>query len=175
MSYEPEPTMVEFFQYNHWANQQLMAICLGLRDELVTTPIPGSYGSIRDTFAHILKAQVSFLKRIHGTYPEPGFGWEDPPGLSQMAAYETALTQALLETLQKVPPGLNVHEEGSGWTFDYQARLVFMSVVYHGIAHRTDITTELNHQGISLPELDVWGYCSAYPERFQSRIFKSGQ
>jgi hypothetical protein len=68
-----------------------------------------------------------------------------------------------------------VHEEGNGWTFDYQARLIFMSVVYHGIAHRTDITTVLNNKGISLPELDVWGYQSAYPERFQSRVVKTGQ
>jgi len=50
-----------------------------------------------------------------------------------------------------------------------------MSVVYHGIAHRTDITTALNNKGINLPELDVWGYESAYPERFQARVVKIGQ
>ena len=33
MSDQPEPTMVELFQYNHWANQELMAICMGLSDE----------------------------------------------------------------------------------------------------------------------------------------------
>ena len=57
---------------------------------------PGSYGSIRETFAHILKAEISFLKRIHGIYPEPDFRWEDNPGLSQMAAYEATLNNALL-------------------------------------------------------------------------------
>jgi uncharacterized damage-inducible protein DinB len=175
MSAEPEPTMVELFQYNHWANQELMAICTGLSDEMITTSIPGSYGSIRETFAHILKAENRFLKRIHGIYPEPDFRWEDNPSLSQMAAYEAALNNALIDTLQNIPATQNVHEEGDGWTFDYQARLIFMSVVYHGIAHRTDITTVLNDKGISLPELDVWGYCSAYPERFQSRLSKVGR
>jgi hypothetical protein len=91
-----------------------------------------------------------------------------------MLAYETILSDALLETLQRVPPTQNVHEEGGGWTFDYQARLIFMSVVYHGIAHRTDITTILNNQGVSLPELDVWGYQAAYPERFEARVVKTG-
>ena len=172
---QPEPTMVELFQYNHWATQELIAICLGLSDEMITASIPGSYGSIRETFAHILKAESSFLKRIHGIYPEPDFRWEDNPSLSQMAAYEATLNNVLLDTLQNVPTTQNVHEKGDGWTFDYQARLIFMSVVYHGIAHRTDITTVLNDKGISLPELDVWGYCSAYPERFQSRISKVGQ
>jgi uncharacterized damage-inducible protein DinB len=48
-----------------------------------------------------------------------------------------------------------------------------MSVVYHGIAHRTDITTALNKAGVALPELDVWGYESAYPERFQAKVTKT--
>ena len=173
MSHQLEPTLIEFFHYNHWANQQLLGICLNLSDELLSAGIPGAYGSIRDTFAHILKAQISFLKRIHGVYPEPVFKWEENPGLSQMMAYETVLHEALVDTLQRVPATRNVHEEGDGWTFDYPARLIFMSVVYHGIAHRTDITTALNHQGIDLPELDVWGYQAAFPQRFQSRLFKS--
>ncbi len=175
MPYQPEPTVIEFFQYNHWANKELMRICIKLSDEIITANLPGSYGSIRDTFAHILKAETSFLKRIHGAYPQSGFKWEENPSLSQMMAYETELNEALLDTLQRVPVTQNVHEEGDGWTFDYQAGLIFMSVVYHGISHRTDITTALNQKGIGLPELDVWGYQSAYPERFQSRVVKTGQ
>ena len=175
MAHQLEPTMIEFFHYNHWANQELMRICINLSNEIITASIPGSYGSIRDTFTHILKAEISFLKRIHGTYPEPDFKWEENPSLSQMMVYETTLHETLLDTLQRVPATQNVHEEGDGWTFDYQARLIFMSVVYHGIAHRTDITTALNNKGINLPELDVWGYESAYPERFQARVVKTGQ
>jgi uncharacterized damage-inducible protein DinB len=175
VSNQIDPTLIELFLYNHWANQELMAICMGLDDEIIAASIPGTYGSIRDTFAHLLKAEISFLRRIHGTYPEPGFKWENNPGLAQMAAYETTLHKALLDTLQDVPPTQNVHEEGDGWTFDYQARLIFMSVVYHGISHRTDITTLLNSKGVRLPELDVWGYRAAYPERFQSRFHKSQQ
>jgi hypothetical protein len=50
-----------------------------------------------------------------------------------------------------------------------------MSVAYHGIAHRTDLTTFLNRAGVALPELDVWAYQAAYPERFQARVIKMGQ
>ena len=174
MTQQLEPSLIEFFQYNHWVNQELMAICGNVSDEIITANIPGSYGSIRDTFAHILKAEISFLQRIHGVYPEPDFKWEDNPSLAQMMIYEAALHEALLDTLKHVSATQNVHEEGAGWTFDYQARLIFMSVVYHGIAHRTDITTALNRQGVSLPELDIWGYQFAHPERFQSRMFKAG-
>jgi uncharacterized damage-inducible protein DinB len=175
MSHQLEPTMIEFFHYNHWANQELMGICISLSAEIITASLPGSYGSIHDTFAHLLKAEISFLQRIDWVYPEPDFKWEDNPSLSQMMAYEASLNEVLLDTLQRVPATQNVHEEGDGWTFDYQARLIFMSVVYHGIAHRTDITTVLNNKDVSLPELDVWGYCSAYPERFQARVVRTGQ
>lgn len=175
MSHSLEPTLIEFFHYNHWANQELMALCTNLSNDLITVTIPGSYGSIRTTFTHILKAEISFLKRMHGSYPKPTFLWEDDPSLPQMMAYETILHDALLEMLQRVPATHQVHEAGDGWTFDYHARLIFMSVVYHGIAHRTDITTALNHQGISVPELDVWGYQAAYPERFQASVVKTGQ
>jgi len=170
-----EPTMIEFFHYNHWANQELMAVCKGLSRETVTAGIRGSYGSIRETFAHILKAEISFLKRINGFLPQPDFKWEENPGLSQMADYEDSLHKALLDAIQQVPSTQNVHEESEGWVFDYQARLIFMSVVFHGIAHRTDITTALNNMGVDLPELDIWGYRSAYPERFQSRLFKTSE
>jgi len=175
MSQQLEPTMIEFFEYNHWANKELMGICINISDEIITADIPGAYGSIIDTFTHILKAEISFLKRIHGAYPEPDFMWEEKPSLSQMMAYETVLNDALVDTLQRVPANQNIREVGKGWIFDYQARLIFMSVVYHGIAHRTDITTVLNKKGVILPELDVWGYASAYPERFQARMVKTGQ
>jgi len=148
---------------------------MGLDNEIITASIPGAYGSIRDTFTHILKAEINFLKRIHGTYPEPDFKWEENPSFSQLMEYETKLHENLLDTLQHISATQNVHEESDDWTFDYQARLIFMSVVYHGIAHRTDITTTLNNKGINLTELDVWGYEAKYPERFQAKIAKIGQ
>ncbi len=175
MAHLAETTLIELFYYNQWANQALMAICMTLDDAVIDAKIPGAYGSIRETFAHVLKAQASFLRRIHGSSPEPAFGWEQQPGLAEMAGHELTLSAALLETLQRVPATQLVHESSEGWTFDYHARLIFMSVVYHGIAHRVDITTALNGRGIALPELDVWGYQSAHPERFDARMARIGK
>jgi uncharacterized damage-inducible protein DinB len=174
MSHQLEPTMLEFFHYNHWANQELMMLCTTLHDDLITSTIPGSYGSIHMTFVHILKAEISFLKRTLGTYPEPPFTWDAPPSFTHLMAYETTLHEALLDMLQRVSATHHVHEAGDGWTFDYHSRLIFMSVVYHGIAHRTDITTALTHHGIRAPELDVWGYQAAYPDRFQASVVRTG-
>lgn len=172
METQPEPTLVEFVRYNQWANQQLLTICMNLDEDLLTASIPGAYGSIRETFSHLLRAEAGFLKRIHGTDPQIAFDWEEESGLAQMALFAAQVAEAFMDTIQCVPPTQNVHEEGNGWTFDYQARLIFMSLFYHGVAHRTDITTFLSSRGVVLPELDVWGYQSAYPARFQAKVTK---
>lgn len=169
MDTQPEPTLVEFILYGQWANQKLLAICMKLDAGLLAAGMPGAYGSIPDTFGHLLRAEAGFLKRMLGSSPLPALRWEENPSLAQMADYAAQLGEAFLEAAQRVPPTQNVHEEEHGWTFDYQARQIFMSLVYHGIAHRTDITTFLNANGVELPELDVWGYLAEHPERFEAR------
>jgi uncharacterized damage-inducible protein DinB len=137
METQPEPTLVEFVRYNQWANQQLLTICMNLDKELLTASMPGAYGSILETFAHLLRAEAGFLKRIHGTGPQPTFKWEESPSLAQMATFAAQVAESFMDTIRRVPPTQNVHEEGNGWIFDYQARLIFMSLFYHGVAHRT--------------------------------------
>jgi uncharacterized damage-inducible protein DinB len=172
MELQPEPTMVEFVAFNRWANQQLLTTCMNLDEDLLAADIPGTFGSILETFGHILRAEAGFLQRIHGTSPSPAFNWEEGPSIAQMAAFADEVGDAFMETILHVAPTRNVHEAENGWTFDYQARLIFMSLAYHGIAHRTDITTFLSGQGVAAPELDIWAYQSAYPDRFQARLKK---
>lgn len=172
METQPEPTLIEFVRYNGWANRQLLAICMELDEGVLAADIPHTPGSILQTFGHLLRAEAGFLKRIHGTAPQPTFNWDANPSLAQMATYATQLNEAFLETVQNVAPTANVHEENETWSFDYQARLIFMSHIYHGITHRTDIMTFLGRQGVALPELDVWGYQEAYPDRFQAKLVR---
>jgi uncharacterized damage-inducible protein DinB len=163
METQPEKTIVEFVRFNQWANQALLAACMDLDERMLTVTIPGAYGSIHETFSHLLRAEAGFLKRIHGSGPQPAFNWKNDPSLAQMAAFSTQVSEAFLDTIKYISPTQNVHEEGNGWSFDYQARIIFMSLIYHGIAHRTDITTFLNNQDVTVPELDVWGYETSYP------------
>ena len=84
METQPEPTLVEFVRYNQWANQQLLAACMNLDEGLLTAGIPGAYGSILETFGHLLRAEAGFLKRIHGTGPQPAFKWEEGQSLADL-------------------------------------------------------------------------------------------
>lgn len=170
MSEQPEPTLIEFALFNQWANQKLLEVCTTIDPELLDADIPGSAGSIRKTFRHLLHAEAGFVFRVTGSAPRPEFDWEADPSLEEMAKYAGQLGHAYLEMIQKVSPTGNVHEESDTWSFDYQTRVVFMSIFYHGISHRTDITTFLNRQDVEVPELDVWAYQDVYPERFGVRL-----
>ena len=172
MTHTPESTLIEFIRYDNWMNQKLLAICAEVEENVVSAEISGTYGSIRHTFAHLINAQAEFLHRIHGTSPQPDFKWAEKPSFAQMAEYAEILNKAFLDTIQNVPPTANVHEENETWSFDYHVRLIFMAQIYHGIAHRTDITTFLTRHGVELPELDVWGYQEAYPDRFDAKLIK---
>ena len=169
MDTQTEPTLVEFIRYNNWANQQVLAACQQLSESQLTAPIPGAYGSIRDTFKHLLRAEADYINRITGTRPQPSFKWEDGPSLAEMAAFAAQVGEVFMDTIQRIPPTQIVHEEEDGLTMDYQARQLFMQVINHGIEHRTNITTLLNSLGLPAPVVDNWGYMRAHPDRFSMR------
>jgi uncharacterized damage-inducible protein DinB len=102
-----------------------------------------------------------------GDGPKPAFNWKDGPALGDIFAFAGQVAGALLETVQRIPPTQIVHEEEDGNYIDYQARLLFIQVINHGIEHRTNITTILSGLGLPAPEVDGWGYLFAHPDRFE--------
>ena len=50
-----------------WANEQLLGRCRALADEQLELTVPGTYGSIRKTLAHIVAAEEGYLVRLLGS------------------------------------------------------------------------------------------------------------
>ena len=166
MELKPEPTLVELIRYNNWANAQVFAACQKLTEEQLAASAPGAYGSIHATLGHIIAAEADYVHRMTGQGPQPPFQWEDRPALDDIFAFSSIVANALLDAVQRVPPDHNVHEEEDGNTIDYQASLLFIQAINHGIEHRTNITTILSGMGLSAPEVDGWGYLFSHPDRF---------
>ena len=163
---EHEPILIELIRYNNWANAQVLAICQDLTADQLSATTPGAYGSIHRTIGHLLHAEADYVGRLTGTRPQPPFRWEDGPSLSELSAFAAPLASALLDAVRSIMPTQMVHEEEDGHTIDYQARLLFMQAIIHGIEHRTNVTTILNGLGITLPELDGWGYLFTHAAQF---------
>lgn len=128
--------------------------------------MPGSYGTIRDTLAHIIKGEEFYLELLSGHRPQPPFQWEAMPGLDEMREYAAQVGNALIEAIHHIGPRERVLEEDQGNQFRYQALAVFIQIINHGVEHRTNITTILSAEQHTVPGVDGWGYLAAHPERF---------
>lgn len=166
MQHEAESFLVEMIRANNWANAVVLAACAPLSDDQLDSRVPGVYGTIRDTLLHMLWAEGDYVNRITGSRPLPSFRRDEKPPLSALAAYAELTGAALLDTVQRTPLDQIVREEEDGNFIEYQARLLFLQVINHGIEHRTNITTILNSLGFADIEVDGWGYLSAHPETF---------
>jgi uncharacterized damage-inducible protein DinB len=166
MDTNPESALIEFLRFNNWANRQLFQACLSLTDEQLHQPIPGAYGTIRETLEHILRAEAGYLRLLTGSRPEAPFRWDDPPSLATMASYAGEVEEALASAFAGVPPGQMVEAELDGKPGRFQALALFIQLIDHGIEHRTNITTFLNQTlQLSLP-IDGWTYLLAQPAHF---------
>jgi uncharacterized damage-inducible protein DinB len=166
MQQQPETFLVDLVRYNNWANQQVLAICRDLTDVQLSTSASGAYGSIFDTFIHMIMAEADYVGRVTGSMPQPPFKRGDDVSVADLAAFNQQVGEALLDLVQRTPLEEIVHEEEDGLFMDYKARLLFMQAIIHGIEHRTNITTILNGMGVELPELDGWGYLFAHEEEY---------
>ena len=166
MDASSESTFLEFILYNNWANQQVLQACQKLSEEQLAAVIPGAYGTIRDTLEHLIRSEVYYLTLLTGSSPQPLFKWGTRPGFAEMAAYAAQIGDALADMTQHTRPTDPVAEEDQGNIFHYQALAVFIQVINHGIEHRTNITSMLNQNQLSPPDVDGWGYLSAHPDRF---------
>jgi uncharacterized damage-inducible protein DinB len=172
MDIQPETTLIELILYNNWANAKVLAACQELTSDQLAATAPGTYGSIRDTLRHIIRAEADYIGRMTGQRPQPSFEWADKPPLADIATFAGQVGEALLDTVRRIPPTYLVHEEENGETLDYHARLLFIQVINHGIEHRTNITTIISGLGLVAPEVDGWGYLSSHPDRFAMKAGK---
>jgi uncharacterized damage-inducible protein DinB len=170
MDTQPDSTFLEFIRYNNWANQKVIEACRHLSEEQLDMSIPGSYGTIRDTLSHIIRAEASYVGILTGSKPMIPLKKEDRPSVAEMAGYAAEVARALVEMAQQMRPTDQVDEEDNGKQFRYGALALFIQIIDHGIEHRTNITTILNGGLQTPPDIDGWAYLEAHPERFQYTI-----
>ncbi|MGZ8482023.1 MAG: DinB family protein [Candidatus Limnocylindria bacterium] len=145
-----------------WATEQLIDACAGLTPEQLTTPAPGTYGSILDTFRHLVVSDCWYLT-FFGEEPqrmEEGEGAET--GLEKLRATTTANGRDWMRLLATGPDGeTDVVEHGEGWTFHSPIGFRLAQTIHHGTDHRSQICTALTSLGVEPPAIDLWAYGEA--------------
>lgn len=143
-------------EYHIWARDRALAACTALPTEAFTRDLGNSFGSVRDTLAHLYGADEVWLERWLGNNPR---GLPPATRFAELADLQRAWA-ALDPRLQSFVRGLGgdgllrtityTAFNGSAATLPYWQML--QHVVNHGSYHRGQVTTLLRQLGAPAPK-----------------------
>jgi uncharacterized damage-inducible protein DinB len=151
-----------------WANEQLLARCRALNKEQLELTVPGTYGTIRHTFTHIVASEEGYLVRLLGALVhEPPFRAQDPANLDVIAEHIAHVKDGVERLFAKGSPDPDriisdtpLRPAGAP-RFEMAAWAPASQFVYHGVDHRSQIDTILSAHGLETLDLQVWPYAMA--------------
>ena len=145
------------FAHHAWATERLIDACADLTAEQLTTPVPGTYGSIIDTLRHLVASDRWYL-----SFFAPDTEPIDETADTSLVALRAAMTAdgtAWAALLARDPdPEADLTELDEGWEMHTPVALRLAQVVHHGTDHRSQVCTALASLGVTPPEIDVWAF-----------------
>ena len=161
-----ENYLVRLFEFNNWANRQIIEACKTLSDEqLDAPPTSVTYGSIRQTLVHLVAAQQRYLD--HLTLPlEVRLKKVSPDMAGTAIASEVFNVKEVADStgeafLALVRGETNLFQPTQITTPDsyiVEPWVLMVQVIEHGVEHREQISSMLTALGITPPEMDGWHY-----------------
>jgi uncharacterized damage-inducible protein DinB len=85
---------VDFYRHNLWANLRLLDACASLTDEQLDAGVPGTYGPIRDTLVHLVRAESGYVARLTETEPDNQLSYAEFPGIATLREHAHRLSVA---------------------------------------------------------------------------------
>jgi uncharacterized damage-inducible protein DinB len=143
--------MCTLYDYNAWANRRALDAAGALTKEQFVKPMGSSFGSVRDTLAHICSAEWVWLERFQGRSPSalPDAGeFADVASLREKWAEQEARLLAFVGKLKQ--EDLDRVMEYKTLKFGVYRNPLWQSMqhlVNHGTYHRGQVTTLLRQHG----------------------------
>ena len=155
---EPTDTLSTIFSHNLWANLRLLDACAGLNSEQLNTSTSGGYGSIRNTFQHIVLAERSYYSRICTGQPYLRLKDAPPLSLPEMRDSLVESGKGLIEWVQMVKSKDIVLVDWDGTQREIPKTIILNQAINHATEHRAQIMVIMTQLGIEPPDLDSWTY-----------------
>ena len=155
----------EIFGHHAWATFTLLDYCERLPPDQLRGTAPGTYGSILDTFVHLVAADQRYLVAFTGEPPAAPLREGDTPTLAELRPRFEASVRLWEGLLDRVGE-LDVTLRGRGGEPDvpHAQNLLMLQAIHHGNDHRTHICSVLSVLGLEAPEVDGWHYWEAIHE-----------
>jgi uncharacterized damage-inducible protein DinB len=148
--------LVALFQHNAWANLKMLDFCAGLSDEQLGATAVGTYGSIRDTLLHLVRAEVRYVEHVNGKLTQ------NPPPKDQFPSFEVlrdAVRWAgdeLLQSALSARADTIVTQRQPKVIEKYKLADLMIQAVSHSIEHRTQVSAIVTQLGLEPPDLSGW-------------------
>jgi len=151
-------TLRTLFSHNLWANRKLLEQCAELSREQLDATVVGTYGSIWETFQHIVLAERGYFWRISTgeRYHRPSDA--KPMTIPEMIASVEETGLGLIEWAQKVGAEDKVLIDWDGTPVEVPKTIILTQVINHATEHRAQIMVIMTQLGVQPPELDSWTY-----------------
>lgn len=89
----------DLFEYSYWANRKLFSVVEKLAPAQFAQTVAGSYGSVRNTLAHMLSAERGWLDRCGGPARGPKLDPNDYPTAESIIAAWTTTERCMRDFL----------------------------------------------------------------------------
>jgi uncharacterized damage-inducible protein DinB len=150
------------FAHHAWANLRLLDACQELPDEQLSGPVPGTYGSILDTFRHLVDSDGWYFFIATG---DRAYMIEKQqlgiPELRTAAAGHGAAWARLLGEHDDPETILREVDDDDGYERRIPIGVLLAQALHHGTDHRSQVCTALTALGVGPPDIDLWAYGDA--------------
>lgn len=157
----PQATTIDkMFEYNVWANTEMVKICSQLTDEQLQTTIEGTAGTIRQTLEHLIGAEAYYLFHLSGEllWDLDEEEWSNKTMEDFLQMIQQSGTKLVAIASQSDPNQRHDRILKNGQPYHFFNWTSALQAIYHGIEHRTQIKMILTKLGIEHPELAAWDF-----------------
>jgi uncharacterized damage-inducible protein DinB len=152
-----KPLLRVAFAHHVWATQRLIDSCATLSPEQLATSVPGTFGSILDTFRHLVGSDAWYLLALTGDRALAID--EDHMALVELRAAigldGTGWAALLTKDLDPDEVVADPDPDEDGWG---TVGIRLAQALHHGTDHRSQICTALTTLGMEPPGIDVWDF-----------------
>ncbi|HEX9994033.1 MAG TPA: DinB family protein [Acidimicrobiales bacterium] len=165
-------------RHNAWASKVLLATCRTITPVQLTAPAPAAYGSIIETFNHLVTSEGAHLSSLGGPvttwvaaarhereqHPEP---WTIDDAREQVATLDELslrvdeldrLWESFFTAAEFDPERTAILDLG---TYACPAGIVMAQSFHHGSVHREQICATLTALGVDPPDVQPWAFADA--------------
>jgi uncharacterized damage-inducible protein DinB len=156
----PRSPLADAFAHHVWATTRLIDACKTLSDEQLRATATGTYGSILDTFSHLVASDRSYLSVLsNGRLPrvdEEELDLDQARRVMEENGPEWSRVVAELDD----PDEMTVRNRPDGSGNRAPAGIRLAQALHHGTDHRSQIATILTTLGVEPPDIDVWEFAA---------------